>query len=68
MSKPNVVSVSAEEIELSDAERETFSKAMLEGLAAAETDPGVPHEKVREWLLSWERGSPIPRPRSKPVS
>jgi hypothetical protein len=55
------------EIELSAADREELRKAVLDGLAEAKKFRGVPHEKVREWLLSIESGKPIPRPRGEPI-
>jgi hypothetical protein len=56
-----------EELPLTDAEREALRKAVLEGKELAKHYRGVPHEKVREWLISLETDNPLPRPRGEPI-
>jgi predicted transcriptional regulator len=55
------------EIEMSEADREELRQAVLEGLELAKKYRGVPHEKVREWLLSLDTDNPLPRPRGEPI-
>jgi hypothetical protein len=52
---------------LTDKEREELRKAVLEGKELAKRFRAVPHEKVREWLLSLDTDNPLPRPRGEPI-
>ena len=65
---PEQDDVTTEDILRTDADRQAFRQAMLEGMDLAKKFRGVPHEKVREWLLSLETDNPLPRPRGEPIT
>lgn len=44
-------------------QRQAYLEAVAEGLAQAETEPGIDHEAVQRWLESWGTSSELEPPK-----
>jgi hypothetical protein len=45
-------------------EEAAFLAAVEQGIASADAGRVIPWKDVNDWLLSWEKGTPKPRPKA----